>query len=165
MIGTFLDQNKGLKLAILAGFWEKWQIRIDGKNFTPAASRFAEVLAATVKRFRDRGVLVLIIGQTPGFPSLRIRCILRETSAGRNADVCGMPAQPFIAQAKPLSDFFASLAAADRGITYSAPETFMCGPAVCSPVMDGILLYRDTGHVNAVGAVHLGKYIKLPLLH
>jgi hypothetical protein len=40
----------------------------------------------------------------------------------------------------------------------------MCDEAWCSPVVDGIYMYRDRMHLNRIGAEYLARSMRLPHL-
>jgi hypothetical protein len=59
---------------------------------------------------------------------------------------------------KPLSE----LAARDRNVSFVSPLEAMCDKAWCSPVANGIYMYRDRGHLNGVGAEQLARSMRVP---
>ena len=42
-------------------------------------------------------------------------------------------------------------------VRFIDPDTVICGTHLCHPMLNGILLYRDSGHLNDVGARLIGQ--------
>ncbi len=40
--------------------------------------------------------------------------------------------------------------------------TVLCGPQVCSPFKQGLFVYHDRGHLDAMGSAALAAYAALP---
>ena len=174
----FIEANPNLKVAVLSGFWEKWLARFERPgepadlpavkvpergNSSTTAPRFDAVLNSTLKVFSDRGIRVLLIGQIPSYDILPVRCIFKAVESGADPSVCGM------SKAAALSDLHRSNAALDRaaqgnsGVSDSLPSEFMCQTERCSPVNNGVLLYKNGSHLNRFGAAALSPNVVFPL--
>ena len=51
----------------------------------------------------------------------------------------------------------ADLAGRRRNVSFFSPLEAMCDGVWCSPIVDGVYMYRDRMHLNRIGAEHLAK--------
>ncbi len=51
---------------------------------------------------------------------------------------------------------------ADDGVSFLDMRDLLCTDVLCSAFKDGVLLYRDKSHLNAVGSAYLARYASLP---
>ncbi|MBL8564940.1 MAG: acyltransferase [Hyphomicrobiaceae bacterium] len=171
-IVAFVESNPGLKLVVLSGVWPDYARHLgwNGLNAkglvrpqgVDGALAFTEVLASTVRYFRARGIRVHLIGQVPHFKVLPARCTTAALAAGRDVAPCGRHAKDVRAELAETETALSALAASDPGVTVTLPTATLCGPDWCSPMKDGVFLYRNTSHLNSAGARHLARYFTLP---
>lgn len=170
----FAEANPGLRLVVLAGVWRGYEgglawNGLEAEGLTkPAGANgvigLEPMLAATVRYFRSRGIRVHIFGQVPHFKVLPARCTAAALQAGRDVGPCGRPAAEARREVAASERVLRALAAADPGVTVTIPTDVMCDTAWCSPMRDGVFLYRDGGHLNAAGSRHLARYFELPAI-
>ncbi|MBN9248534.1 MAG: acyltransferase [Hyphomicrobium sp.] len=168
---TFIQRNPGLKIAVISGYWEKWLALLNLVVATSAnspdptvrtAPNFNQALENTVRTFTDRGIKVLLIGQIPMYEVLPVRCIIRAVENHRDASPCGMSRDEALNELKLSNAALTRVAAANPGVSLSLPVEYMCQQERCSPIMDGVLLYRNGGHVNQFGSRLLERFVKFP---
>jgi len=169
----FIERNPKLKIAVISGYWEKW-LRLldraaakDAKSADHAGSarlNFASALEKTARFFTDRGIKVVMIGQIPTYEALPVRCIIGAIENHRDAATCGKSKTAALRELKLSNAALLRVAAANPGVSISLPSDFMCQEQRCSPMMDGVLLYKNGGHVNVFGSRLLERFVKFPQL-
>lgn len=171
----FVAANPELKLAVISGFWEKWLARIErneapGAPMTDApfapldAPRFDAVMRGTIAYFTSRGIKVLLIGQIPTYALLPVRCIIKAASTGSDPGKCGKSAEAAALELKASSAALARAAARNPDVSLFLPEARMCTKDICPPVLDGVMLYKNNGHINSYGAAYLARFATFPAL-
>ena len=173
----FLDANPKLKLAIISGYWEKWLARIETSdasnyNFRPksaqdirsSAPKFDEVLGKTLTDLKARGIKVLLIGQIPTYDQLPVRCLFSALDSGDDPGRCGVSAAAASDELAASNAALQRAAAAFDNVSLYLPAHDMCGTQSCSPVINGMMLYKNGGHVNRFGAEYLLPFVKFPPL-
>ncbi len=166
----FIDANPGLRVAVLSGYWEKWLSRIEfpelNQDFAlPNVQRtpkFDAVLKQTLDVFTSRGIRVVLIGQIPVYGVLPVRCVVSKITHKKDTAPCGMTRQAAAAQTHLSNSALERAASENPMVTVSLPTHYMCQEKMCSPVMDGTLLYKNASHVNRYGAVALRRFVEFP---
>ena len=125
---------------------------------------FDAALERTVRAFTDRGIKVVMIGQIPTYDPLPVRCIISAIENHRDAATCGKLKTAALEELKLSNAALLRVAAANPRVSVSLPSDFMCQEQRCSPMMDGVLLYKNGGHVNQFGSELLERFIKFPEL-
>ncbi len=172
----FLERNPGTKIVVLAGNWSAYDTKLRrngvdlGKAAEAAADKAAEpgtlkwFIAATLAHVRSRGPDVLVIASIPHIPHFAPRCVAEGLKTGAGTRHCGMKRAEADSQIKVPTKIFDELAATSKGVFVLKPAELICSKTECDPVLDGTLLYRDLGHLNASGARLLGRRMPMPLL-
>ncbi len=172
----FLDENPQLKLVILASNWASYQypdmVGHNGLVIDPAAPvtetrgpyEFQRHLETTVAFLRDRGLKVMIIGQVPYVKDLPFACAVSARRRGDSGNDCGFPAKSVRDQIEVSNSAIAEVSKRESGVESRLPSDVICDKEHCYTVMDGLFLYRDHGHLNAVAARHLAQHFQLPIL-
>jgi peptidoglycan/LPS O-acetylase OafA/YrhL len=166
VILEFLDRNPGLKLAVLSSSWWGYQtVRTNRIATAPDATlSFAEAAAQTVDIFRKRGIEVLIIGQVPHLETFSMPCFVDAARRDTEEIDCATP-RSVVDQALDVSQrAFQAIDAADLDISFINMRDLLCTRTICSAFKDEVLLYRNSGHLNGVGAAYLTRYVSLPEL-
>jgi peptidoglycan/LPS O-acetylase OafA/YrhL len=176
----FVDANPGLKLAVIAGYWNRWLERLEtgavvldrsgneqlANLETRHRSKFDAALRQTIEAFTSRGVKVLLIGQAPVYQSsLPLRCIISKIQSGEDVGPCGLPRIMAEAQLRESDKALRRAAQGNPAVSVSLPSSFICQKDFCSLIADGTMLYRDYEHLNRFGARALGAYIQFPSLN
>ncbi|MCB1519345.1 MAG: acyltransferase [Hyphomicrobiaceae bacterium] len=185
-IVRFVERNRGLKLVVLAGAWGgyKGALQLTGASFpgwaapvvsgrpgasgasgaadAAPASDLKAALASTIGFLRARGIRVHILSQVPHFKVMPSNCVVRALRSGGNPATCGRPRAEVMAVSAPIDALIRELAAADPGVTFTLATEKMCGPEWCSPMKDGVFLYRDIGHLSGAGSARLLDDFELP---
>lgn len=174
----FIDNNPGLKIAVISNYWEKWLGRMEHPLATadvpPAQTleeakglsspHFDKALRDTLEVFAKRGIKVVLIGQIPTYKTLPVRCIAASVRENGDAALCGMSRPDAEAQLTRSNVALQRAAMSLPGVSVSLPSSYMCQGMRCAPIADGTLLYKNGGHVNRFGAEYLRRFVEFPSL-
>lgn len=163
----FLDRNPGLKVAILSWAWSNYQGLAanhvaDDRPETEHARTFAEFVAGTVAIFRKRGIKVQIIGQVPPLPTFSLRCLANAARNDTEEVDCGVSRASVDQMLSSYQSAVQAIDVADDGVSFLDMRALLCTDVVCSAFKDEVLIYRDRGHLNALGSAYLARYASLP---
>lgn len=176
----FVETNPGLRIAVVAGYWENWATRLEERSvrhagqtgagtqhapqMPPQVTRFERLLSQTLKLLTDRGIRVLLLGQVPVYEAIPVRCIASAIDEGGNPDRCGKPGPTGIKEVSRTDAILQRLAAANRLVEVFLPSTLLCKGPTCRLTLDGIMIYRNGTHINQKGAAAFARYIKFPTI-
>lgn len=174
LVGARLDwaiaQNPDL--VILSARWAvNWHTRSPGMEFAGRRFHLAEdggprnvetsqaalesSLVGLLERFRDAGIPVLILGQTPHLGAWPNRCVERPRWFGDDpATACVLlTAQSELARIAPADAMLRrAVEEAGHGEVFSTSEPMCAGRTHCRLFLDDFLLYRDDHHFSRAGA-------------
>jgi peptidoglycan/LPS O-acetylase OafA/YrhL len=166
---AFLDRNPGLKLAVLSSAWNGYDItkpnRLTPSGFTGKTIPFSVLAAETISIFRKRGIEVLVIGQIPFMDTFSMACYVDAARRDTEKVDCTEPRAEIESELNITQKAFHDLAALDKDVTFFSILDLLCDDKFCSAFKDDQLLYRNNGHLNALGAAYLARYAKLPELN
>lgn len=120
-------------------------------------ARLSDGLAAYWRRLEAQGAKVIAIADTP-----RIGIDVPECMSARNASTthCSRESAPLLARPDPI-------VLASRkvpGVQVLDFNRTICGPEVCPPVIDGMLVWRDSHHLTATYASSFSREFEGALL-
>jgi peptidoglycan/LPS O-acetylase OafA/YrhL len=168
----FVEENPALQVAVLAQHWSSYTGKeiwpdaepiylLGGNDDAPSEQRAREVLwqslQATLDFFERRGVHVLLLGEVPLFDRDPIRCIAAVSRQGQPAQSCRIAVSEVQRRIGEANALLADLAARRSNVSFYSPLATMCDDAWCSPVVNGVYMYRDRMHLNRIGAEHLAR--------
>jgi len=175
----FVRENPRLQVAVLAHHWSVYTGKsiyddqaaiyvLGSRNDKRSQQRSLEVLRQsleqTIEFFVERGIHVVLLGEVPPFASDPVKCIAAALRQGRSADSCHRPVQEVRERIGTMNSLLSELAARRNGVSFVSPLDTMCDKVWCSPVADGVYMYRDRGHLNRVGAEHLARGMRIPYM-
>jgi peptidoglycan/LPS O-acetylase OafA/YrhL len=164
----FLDRNPGLKLAVLSSAWNGYATtkpnHLAPASFTGKTMSFSALAAETISIFRKRGIEVLVIGQIPFMDTFSMACYVNAARRDTEKVDCTEPRDEIDSELDIPQKAFHDLAELDRDVTFLSIKDLLCDDKLCSPFKDNQLLYRNNGHLNAIGAAYLSRYTTLPEL-
>jgi len=173
----FVRQNPRLQIAVLAHHWSRYAgkpIYDDEETIYVVASSddershrrslqvLRQSLEQTIEFFVQRGIHVVLLGEVPLFARDPTKCIAAAFRQGRSAETCRRPVQEVREQLAIMNNLLSELATRHVGVSFVSPLDAMCDELWCSPVADGIYLYRDRSHLNRLGAEHLSHGMRVP---
>jgi peptidoglycan/LPS O-acetylase OafA/YrhL len=128
-------KNMRIKKVILAANW-------------PADELSYQYLRSTLDELNEIGLSIIFIHNNQEIP-LASKCVVGRVINNSNID-CGVMASKQPQKLLDLLNQYSNLKVLN-------PGDVMCQNGHCDPVRDGILLYRDSGHLNDYGARWLGQ--------
>jgi peptidoglycan/LPS O-acetylase OafA/YrhL len=164
----FIKRNPNLKVAVLSAAWSSYATaetnRLSKPDGPPERRSFAEFARSTVEIFRKRGIKVLIIGQIPHFETFSLNCLATAARSNTEGFDCTIPRAAIEHALARSQTAFHEIASADPGVTFLDMVNLLCTEQRCSAFKDDVLVYRDRGHLNAIGSAYLARYAALPAL-
>ncbi len=165
----FIEDNPGLKLVILSANWPTYigalapnRAITEGVLAMPERDTLDAYMRALVAFFIERNIDVLIIERIPHYDALPVRCIAQSLETDQGAAGCGLErARATVGQEQTLP-VFEAIARDYDGVFVIDPSDIFCDAKTCTPLKGGAFLYRDRGHLNRAGAVHLRDYFQFP---
>jgi SGNH domain (fused to AT3 domains) len=114
------------------------QDRMSGEQLKGEAARAEtfEGWVRTLQRLVATGAHVVVSHEPPRSPVDTSSCLMDE----KRVDACGFPAPPESPDMEAVKQV--------RGVEVLDLYSEVCGPRVCSPVVDGMVVYRDSTHMT-----------------
>jgi hypothetical protein len=140
----------------------KNKAKSDGTVLPDSTPNFDQALQKTVQVFTDRGIKVVLIGQIPTYAALPVRCIIGSLENHLDVSRCGMSRSEALDELRLSNAALSRIAAANSQVSVSLPSDYMCQQERCSPMMNGVLLYKNGDHVNLFGARLLEQFVNFP---
>jgi hypothetical protein len=110
----------------------------------------ASKLLETAEAIRGTGARVVIVSPTPASGWDTGHCLMRSTYFGMDEASCDFPP----GDATPADRLLRMVG--DRVPVYWLADD-VCGNGICDAVRDGVLVYRDGGHLSIEGSAYLGR--------
>ncbi|MBY0236395.1 MAG: acyltransferase, partial [Burkholderiaceae bacterium] len=162
----FIRRNQTIETVVmsspLASYTDalNWRLLVgDGAGASsemPSQKLVLQALLQTVAALRDAGKKVVFFAPPPtaGFD---IGACLERQESGRVAlggvDGCSVPVATY---QKDRAEVLALLSAAEAaGVPVIRMDPFLCSATNCQTLKDGILIYRDGGHLSHAGSKYL----------
>jgi len=171
---VFVEKNPNLKLAILSGNWIDFEGTLGQNELArlipsanansatpPDRTSLEDHILAMIGYFRNAGIKVHLIGPIPQ-QNPEVKCVIKSFRAGGDAQQCGIDAKSIHKRFDKLNNMFSRIAGRFEDVTVTLPLDIMCNQKRCPLVRNGVFLYRDVNHINAVGAASLSDQFHLP---
>jgi len=126
--------EKGFGWVVLAGEWSGSVV--EGNQ-----------LEASIKHLLDADIKVTLILNNQTIPNAST-CPVRTLMYGSNSK-CVVPRQEKLA-------YFLEIQSRYPKLSFIDPNKVICDEHVCDPTKGGVLLYRDSGHLNDIGSRLIG---------
>ncbi|HXH16355.1 MAG TPA: acyltransferase family protein [Sphingomonas sp.] len=171
---TLLHTLPDLRMVILAARWlpylpigkpdDRWLAGPDGSRtaLNVSALEMQSGLERSVIQMGTRQVPVLIIDQAASFSRSPPSCVRRALMRGKSVKVCDEIANSTTTRSI-LSGLIVRASQRDILARSFHPADSLCRNGLCSPTMNGRLLYRDTNHLSVAGARYFAPLL-LPVL-
>ncbi|MGB3044527.1 MAG: acyltransferase family protein [Xanthobacteraceae bacterium] len=124
--------------------------------------RIDDGLKRTVESLVKLGHHVLLIGQVPDYPSVRLKCFLRYADRPNAGSLCGESIAN-IEHVLRSDSVLKSIADSTHDVNFMDPKKLICRDDRCSVEVDGSFLYRDKHHLNQIGSLALSPIFLPPL--
>jgi peptidoglycan/LPS O-acetylase OafA/YrhL len=173
----FVRENPRLRVAVLAHNWSVYagkaiyddQAAIyvlasptDEQSHQRSLQVLRQSLEQTIDFFEQQGIHVVLLGEVPIFARDPVKCIATALRQGRNWESCRRPLQEVRDRLDTMNNLLSELAARHSHVSFVSPLDAMCDKAWCSPVADGVYMYRDRNHLNRLGAEQLARGMRVP---
>jgi hypothetical protein len=175
----FVEQNPGLKLAVLAHRWSIYNgtpysdgektktiylLAFPADQKSPQRSRviLRQGLEQTLDFFESRGIKVLLLGEVPPPGRDPTRCIAHAIRNGEPPDSCGRAESEALREISESNRLLATEAAKRKNVTFFSPTNVLCKDGWCGVVRDNVYIYRDGTHLTRRAAELFADYIRLP---
>ncbi|WP_167854727.1 acyltransferase family protein [Mangrovimicrobium sediminis] len=124
---------------------------------------FARALAATVDRLQAAGKQVVLVLDWPGLGFDPATCVdLRPLRlAPFTPRECRTPAARHQRREAAYRRILETVAAQRPGVMLWDTPAVFCDADFCTGMHDGVLLYRDPGHLSLPGSRYLGEHLQL----
>jgi hypothetical protein len=109
-----------------------------------AIAHFAEGLRKTLDELGIYGFRVLLIAPSPEFPISVPMCLGR-----RPADRCGISRNEFEARREKILNIMYAQVHGRPNVRIFDPVPSLCNQTYCPPIIQGVIAYRDRGHLAA----------------
>ncbi|MEI8127062.1 MAG: SGNH hydrolase domain-containing protein [Actinomycetota bacterium] len=127
------------------------------KYFTDAQWQAATL--ATIARFKQARISVLVMGDIPMFAQAPATCMSRHA---RDIQACSTAASTTLVSLRAHTDAEA-LASRRAGVNFIDPRPWLCTTR-CSPVIDGMVTYTDNNHLTLTYALFLRNIVSTAVL-
>lgn len=144
--------NSHIKTVVLTMYWH-------GRfGEVPTGNTLGKEIAATAKLFTDAGKKVLITDDVPDFPFSPEKCKGHRWLSFSDSK-CSISLAASNAQKQIYLSELQNVANQDKNIKLLPERKYLCNDTGCSMVKNGLLLYRDTHHLNITGSRYIGESI------
>lgn len=145
-------QHPEINPIILAGRWSAYAAN-EPKNLV----RFDREMRGLIEELRHLGRAVIILGESPGFRSGPIQCLLRHHLQLAPAASCDASFDLVEKQQAPTRAILSSVAQASRACVVDTRAHF-CSSGSCSPFLEGgVAAFWDGNHLTRDGSIWLAK--------
>jgi len=175
----FAQGNSRLQIAVLAHHWSIYTgtelysdeghqpfyllaSSQDERSEQRSLQVFRDSLEKTIDFFEGRGVHVLLLGEVPPLGRDPMKCVAAGIKGGLDTHACRRPVAEVRQRLAAMNQLLSDVAHRRRGVSFYSPVGAMCDETSCSPIVDGVYMYRDSGHLNRIGAEHLSHSMRLP---
>jgi SGNH domain (fused to AT3 domains) len=174
----FVRENPRLQVAVLAHNWSVYTGKaifddqapiyvVSSSNDERSHQRSLQVLRQSLEQtidfFEQRGIHVVLLGEVAIFARDPVRCIAAALRQGGNLQSCRRPLQEVREHLDTMNNLLSEIAERHKSyVSFISPLGAMCDAAWCSPVANGVYMYRDRSHLNRVGAEQLARSMRVP---
>jgi hypothetical protein len=175
----FVGGNSRLQIAVLAHRWSiytgtdlysdegRQPFYLLGSNQDDRSEQrslqvFRASLEKTVEFFVERGIHVLLLGEVPPLGRDPMKCVAASIKGSLDKYACRRPAAEVHKRLDGMNHLLSEVANRRSGVSFYSPLEAMCNETSCGPIVDSVYMYRDSGHLNRIGAEHLSQSMRLP---
>lgn len=169
---NFIAETPSITTVVLAAsYWQYTQSTYETISFgdsgvmqvsTSTPERAKKDMRAVVEKLKSLGKEVIIIAPPPPLDRTLFSCVQNEVakpSAYNQAGKCLLARPVFERNHKNVIDLM-KYAEHSLGAKVVYLSDFLCDEKSCKTFMDGVPIYRDSGHLSTVGSIKL--YEKIP---
>jgi peptidoglycan/LPS O-acetylase OafA/YrhL len=127
-----VEKIKGFDTLVIGTRWDFRSIAID-----------EEGIRATLNMVSPLVRKVYVLGPTPVMRDRLPKCI-----RANKLEACAIPRSEFDRKSEPIRAVLKALSSKYKNVEYIELADFLCTPAQCFPVKDGVALYYDDSHIS-----------------
>lgn len=148
-IAAHLAQHQDIRTVLYTAHWSRRAEECQrGRSFDQELHNTIEALTAENRK-------VFVLDDTPAFSTDPRRCKFGRPLAGKV--VCDQPRATALLGQQQLEPRIAAVTNRHPRTTLARISDTFCGRDSCSQAFDGLLMYRDTNHLNINGSRHIGQ--------
>lgn len=138
--------------AVIAAAWMSYYEGLVGyKDESGRNAYLDERLEHTLTELKRAGIRrVILLGPTPGFYRLPPECVARVHKFKLDLALCSVSRRRFEAHRRGIWTALRRLESHD--VRVIDPASLFCDAERCFPVVDGVLMFADAGHLTPAGA-------------
>lgn len=137
-------RSMGMDSVILSANWlaQDPLVSSASKSAEDPVARFEFGLGLTLDALQSHGFKVLLIAPSPEFPLPVPFCLAR-----RSADECKVSRIDFERRRTRVMDVIRKVIIGRSNVKMFDPVQSLCNDDYCPPIVNGVIAYRDTGHI------------------
>jgi peptidoglycan/LPS O-acetylase OafA/YrhL len=157
-VNHLVSSHREIQLVVLGAVWPSYVLPADPDRLRPRSDPygrwdFTHIFEQTIGKLDSNKKRVWVLGPTPRAPEDPAFGL----ALAKAYDIAA-PAPISAVTVKATDQAFwqaISQLSPRENVVYSDPGTWLCNQADCRYTHDGLVLYRDAGHLNIRGAMHL----------
>lgn len=162
---TKIIQNGKFEKVILAGTFpysiNNGDYRLDAKVIDKEVTVFKKQFIKSIEIILKSGSTPYIINDNPAFKKNIHKCEILNERFGLTEN-CTLSRSDYLEQFAPWSEFVDELLSLFPELRFIDPNKVFCDEQFCKSELNGVPLYRDSGHLNQMGSRLIGKeFIKI----
>jgi hypothetical protein len=156
---AYLQRSKTIKYVVLGSMFEQYfgkgnKVLLRDGSVTDNDDVAMRSFERTLARIRSLGMKPVIFGPTPRTGKDMGRCVLRASFFHLPTSNCDLP---FTLAQKRQAPTFTMLDQVSRSNQVIRLDASLCHDGICHAEQNGVLLYRDDGHLSIEGSSALGR--------
>lgn len=138
-----IANNASIKTVIISAMW------IDKINQT--IDNPTKQLQKTIKLLTNNGKYVYVFDDVPSYDFTPEKCMYGRRFS-TNTETCEISISQYKTQKRFYSESLTEAVKGNPFVTFVPVSDFLCDPHECNMLIDDILVYRDTNHLNITGS-------------
>ena len=165
-----LEHLPSIKTVVMSGLWAYLlnaqvlhRSEVGSKESNLEQHRLEQQLLSTISKVRGMGKKVVMIAPPPTSGFDIGRCMDRKIAArfyfGGSQD-CQISREKYLERRQKLISFLANIQS-EADIEVVSVDDELCNQTICETYREGIVLYKDAGHLSRAGATYIAEKMNL----
>lgn len=150
-IYEYILQQPSIESVVIGVQWFRWFAH------SPPKGQLKMELMETIKGILSSGKRVYLAGDIPIFPFSAERCRYQINGVVRTK--CSISESKIVAEQQDFMSEIDGVLAELSEVKYLPMRDIFCTNGLCSMARDGLLMYRDEGHLNAAGSNYVAEIL------
>ena len=156
---AYLKNKPSIKYVVMSSLFSKFvgrdaTVLTRGGEMVSGQKASLEAIVSTIKRVKELGKVPVVFSPTPQDGDNIGRCLMKSIFFASDSALCDVKVSASQTRQVEVWD-------ALREIESVAPVVWLaeglCSSYVCQAAMEGVLVYRDKGHLSREGSAYVGK--------